>query len=819
MLRSYLTIAIRSLARHRLHTLIGVLGLALGIGTGILLLRYVQHELSFDAYHEKLDRVYRVIEATRREGEIAHNQHVPSALAAALRENVPEVEQAAHANRIWVRMKAGDRTLSGIRVAGMEREMFDVLDIPFLAGTPGALYEDPSAIAVRARLARRLFGKEDPIGKTVSVISANYGGERVIRAVVANQPRSSFRFDYIQAPPAEPRWTGPRGDTYVLLREGADRHAAEAKIEDILDRHLDPKLAARRHYELYPFSRVYLHLTSDYNVGRIYEPWGDIAQVRLFGAVAVIVLIIACINFTNLAIARSAGRAREVGLRKVTGAHRGQLAAQFLSESVLVAFVSLALGLLALRFVLPEFNAFFRRRLALDLLADPSLLLGVVAVTLLVGLAAGAYPALVLSAFQPADTLRGTFQGRIGGAWVRKGLIVLQFTASIVLIIGSAVIYAQFDFIRHSDFGYDRSDHLVHTNPYVTDKFLKTADEIRLSDRYETVKQAFLDHPDAIEATAYKQDFGLTTWGKHTVVMEGHEKGEWRLPVIEVDDDFIDVFRMEILAGRTFDEAAFPADHASAHSDSGVAFIVNEAGVKHLGLDLAAPVGTPSSPIGQPVRWKIRQGDITGSIVGVVNDFHYVPLTEPIEPIMLAFRTKNFFNLTIRVREGGLDGAVAHFEKTWNHFAPNNPFWHTFWERNLTQGYRQQRRTQALAHVAGGIAVFLACIGLFALASHAAETRQKEIAVRKALGATTSSVVLLVSREFLALVLIASTVAVPVAYPFARDWLDEFAYRMDLGPTVFAFSIVLNLAIAQLTVTYHAWRAAQTDPAAVLHKA
>jgi putative ABC transport system permease protein len=397
-------------------------------------------------------------------------------------------------------------------------------------------------------------------------------------------------------------------------------------------------------------------------------------------------------------------------------------------------------------------------------------------------------------------------------------LVVVQFAASIALIIGSCVIYLQFDFVRNKDFGFDTSDHLVHMNPYVTDKFLKTSKEIRLADRYETVKQAFLDHPDAIEATAYKQDFGLTTWGRQSLIVERHEDQTWRVPIIEVDDDFIDVLRIKVLAGRKFDGERFPTDHAAVHSDSSVAFIINEKAVTYLGWTLDAAPGTADSPIGKAVRWKIRQGDTTGSIIGVVNDFHYVPMTETIGPLVLAFRTKGFFNLTVRVREGGLDDAIAHFEKTWKHFAPNNPFWHTFWENSIDQGYRQERRTQGLAHVVAGIAIFLACIGLFGLASHAAEVRRKEISVRKVLGASVSSIIVLVSREFVLLVLLSAAIAVPLAYPFAREWLDGFAYRTDLGPQAFLVGIVLTLVISQATVTYHALRAARTDPAVVLRK-
>jgi putative ABC transport system permease protein len=318
----------------------------------------------------------RAIEVNRTETETSKTRFVPTALAPSLREEIPEIETAAHAHRTWVRMNANDKTLGGIRIAAIEPEMLDILDIEFIVGSPALIFSDPGAIAVTERTARRFFGDADPIGQTVSVTSADYGGERVIRALVKDRINTTFRFDYLQTATVRRSWTGWRGNTYILLRADADRLAVEGEIEDLLDRKLKPETAKQRNYVLYPLSRVYLHLTHDYDTGFIYEAWGDISQIRLFSAVAIIVLIISCINFTNLAIARSGNRAREVGMRKVSGATKSQLAVQFLSESVLTAFVSLGFGLIALTYVLPEFNSFFRRQIDLDLLTDPTLALG-----------------------------------------------------------------------------------------------------------------------------------------------------------------------------------------------------------------------------------------------------------------------------------------------------------------------------------------------------------------------------------------------------------------------------------------------------------
>ncbi len=814
MFRNYLTTAWRNLMRHKIHTLINILGLAIGIGTSILMLRYVQNEMSFDTWHEKLDRIYRIVVETRTSGQTQYLRFSSGPLAAALKRDLPEVEASARVWRQWVDVEANGKKLR-MNVCAADPEMFDIFDLPFAVGSRETAFTDPSSIAMTQSAARRLFGDEDPIGKTITVISGSHGGERTIAALLEDLPaNSTLKLDYVSTSVTElakvtwEQWTVSDGHrsvlTHVLLREGAEAATLEAKLPTIVKQYHAPEAAEITTYRLQPLDRVYLYTQQDYGIDR----WGDIDQVYQFGAIALLVLAVACINFTNLSIARSASRAHEVGLRKVTGAYRGQLAAQFLCESTLTSLFALGLALVALEFVLPEFNAIFRRQLELNFLGDGLLTLGVVSIAVLVGLIAGMYPAFVLASFQPTETIKGTFRGSLYGQWLHKGLVIVQFTISIGLIVGSSVIYHQFDYIRTAKLGFNM-EQMVLMPLFVMDQFLLTPNDVRLADRYITIKRVFLDHPDAIEATGYRQPLGRNAGIMRPVTPEGHEGQEWRMQVLEIDDNYIDVFGIEIVAGRKFDASAFPADSSNA-------FILNETAASVLGWAVDAPPGTTDSPIGKSFAWVDAERNIRGSVIGVVRDFHYRTLRQKIGPLAMVFRNKQFFNLGVRVRAGGMDAALAHFEKTWKQFLPDVLFRYSFWDHEFERIYRQELRVQTLTLTASGIAIFLACMGLFGLASHAAEERRKEIGVRKSLGATVTSVIALVSREFAVMVVLAAVIAIPVAYILMQGWLDNFAYRTDLGPGAFILGVALTLVVAQLTVTYHAWRAARTDPVLAL---
>ncbi len=460
-----------------------------------------------------------------------------------------------------------------------------------------------------------------------------------------------------------------------------------------------------------------------------------------------------------------------------------------------------------MKLIIADFNTFFQEQLTLDLIEDPGLAVALLGIAGVVGVVAGAYPAIFLSSFQPSETLKGSFHGGSAGHTIRKALVVAQFAISIVLLIGTGVVYQQMQYVMSKDLGYDPSQ-LVTLPIFSADQSQLAEDAPKLADRYKVVKEAFLNHPNVIEASAYRWRMGWGGGMVRSVEPEGHEGTDWRMPVQEVDEDFLDFFKIELVSGRKFDLSRFPADTSHA-------FILNETAVELLGWD-ANGTGKKAA-LGKAFKWEDKSRLRVGPVVGVVRDFHAGSLHNRIGPIAMIIRNTQFYDLALRVRAENMVETLSFLEETWERFAPaNRGFRYVFWDQQFENMYRDERRIQTLTLLAAGVAILLACMGLFGLASYATEERRQEIGVRKTLGATNRTVVTLVSREFLVMVLIAAAVATPVAWVVVRGWLDNFAYRTDLGPLVFAVSTTIALIIAQLTVIYHAYRATQTDPVLAL---
>ena len=465
MFRNYLIIALRNLNRQKSFSAINILGLAIGLGTCFLIVLYIQDELSFDSWHAKGDRIYRVIRETRSGGQSDYLPYTSGALARALEQDFPEVEKAVRVitwSSVDVRL---DEKKFEMGVCVADPELFEIFDFPFARGNLETAFPNPNAIAITESAAKRLFGDEDPIGKTITAESNHHGGERTITAVLKDvSHNSTLQFDYVStggftSPGAKyvwENWIPTDGwrpvNTYFLLREGVDLKGLSAKLPEFIDRYMGAEIARTNAYHLQPLNRIYLYSRQDYNLDWYF---GDIDRVYQFGAIAFLVLAIGCINFTNLTTAQSARRAHEVGLRKVSGAYRSQLMGQFLGESVLTALVALVLALVAVKFVLPEFNAFFFKQLELNLLSDPLLTIALIGIAVFVGLLAGVYPAFFLSAYEPTETLKGAFRAGSRGQWIRKGLVVVQFAISIILIASTGVIYRQLDFIKNKHLGFN----------------------------------------------------------------------------------------------------------------------------------------------------------------------------------------------------------------------------------------------------------------------------------------------------------------------------------------------------------------------------
>lgn len=804
MLSNYLKIAVRNLLRHKLYSLINVLGLATGMVVCALILLWVQDELNYDRFHEHAERIYRItVELTSPEG-LMEAPVAAAEMGPILRRDVPGVVAAA---RLW---RAGDNTLIGAADRQFyeddfywaDAEIFDLFTFPLLKGDPKTALTAPNSVVITEEMARKYFPDEDPMGKTIRVGDAeDYQVTGLLQEIPAN---SHLQFSFLGSSSTTRidegefmlRWTAVRYSTYLRLQEESDPVQIEAGLNEIVEENLGEMLkqvGVGFRYKLQPLTDIHLrsHLMGEIGVN------GDIAYVYAFAAIAAFVLLIACINFTNLATARSTGRAREVGVRKVAGAYRRQLIGQFLGESLLICSLALGITLALLEVALPFFNDLAGKELRLEYASNAWIPFALLGMALFAGIAAGSYPAFFLSAFEPASVLKGTGQPTVRKARFMNILVVAQFAISIGLIVGTLIITAQIDYVRSKDLGFDKEN--VVAIPLRTDEMRKG---------WEAVREDLLRNPDILDVGACSVLPGRVH-NKRSFWKKGAPQEEVLiLNTMQVDYDFVQTVGMKIVEGRSFSR--------EFGEDATGACLVNEAAVKLLGEGSAI-----GKEIGEPDTEGPDLGDFS-PILGVLKDFHFASLHTPIEPLILELvadeqgAADNFGNLVVRIRPGNLSNALASLEETWKKHAGSAPFEYAFLDEELDQLYKEEERLGKVLRTFAGLAIFIACLGLFGLASFTAEQRTKEIGIRKTLGASVTSIVVLLSREFTYLVLIANLLAWPIAYYGMTRWLEGFAYRIDLGSETFILGGIAALMIAWLTVSYQAVRAALANPVKAL---
>ena len=785
MLQHYLLVALRNFRKRHGFSLINIAGLAVGMACALLIFLSVRQDLAFDRFHTKADRIFRVVTFDRALGVSSNRVGITlPPLGPALEDQLPEVEAAARLSGQGRQLlTVGERDLYAETAFLADAGVFRVFDFPLLEGDARTALAEPATVVLTQATARRLFGDEDPLGKTVRL---NHEDDVRVTGVVADPPvTSSLQFDLLQSlvPPADEAgwrdwlagWNSISMTTYVVLRDPAAAASLEPQMNAILRAN---DVGENFTVGLQPLGDVHLASSDvlfDESVGK-----SDRGYVVGLAVVAVFVLLIACFNFMNLSTARAADRAREVGLRKTLGATRGQLVRQHLGESLVLtaaAFV-LALGLVAAG--LPLVNAALGKQLSLGLLLDPVLLALVVGVALVVGLLAGLYPALVLSGFQPAAVLRGSYKRSGGGALLRRVLVVTQFAASVVMIVGALVASRQLGYILHRDAGFDREQVL-----------LLEQNDPQLQARGPALEDALRGLP-GVAGLAEASTVPGRQLGRTGVLPEGAPEDEpWIASILTIDDRFVPVMGMTMAAGRNFSRAF--------GTDTSEALLINEAAARAFGWTDA-------------VGRHVRLGGEERTVVGVVRDFQYASARHEIEPLLMLYEPDGNGLLALKVRPGGLPQTLAAVEQAWKRVNPGYPFEYTFLDQEFARQYREEANFALLARGFTGLAILIACLGLLGLAAFTAEQRRKEIGVRKVLGASVPGLVALLSRDFLALVLVAFVVAVPVAYLVMRHWLEGFAYRIPLGPGVFALAGLLAVAVALATVSAQALRAATADP-------
>jgi len=791
MLKNYLTVALRTLRRRPGYAAINITGLAVGLACCLLIGLYILDELSYDRYHEHADRIVRMGVDFVVEGEVRKSDWTQGLLAPTMEADLPEVEHAVRLTSTTQIFQIGGDLFQEERLVLADSTLFEVFTLPLRHGDAATALDAPNSLVLSTTLADTFFGTTDVVGRSVQTEAYTL----TITGVMEPMPEQSHaRFDgAISLATAEDpgwwyqNWFSVSFLTYALLHEGTDLDAFRAKLPAFLEGRAGEAMAEmgqRLVLHAEPLPNVYLRSDRGDPAMR-----GSLVSLTIFAAVALFVLLIACVNFTNLATARSVDRAREVGMRKTLGAPRATVAAQFLMEAVLMSVAAFVVALAVAQLALPAFNQLTGKTLALSGLGP---WLGAAAVlAVVVGLLAGAYPAFVLSGFEPAQVLKGRFASGREGVLLRRGLVVLQFGIAVALIAGTATVFSQLRYMQSQDLGFDVGG---EGGQLVTANF----GELDAPQR-QLLKERFLAHPAVTGATTSitAPTGGNPKAGGEIDRPEGGRR-DFSVAAYLVDTDFVDVYGMDLVAGRP--------PGAETTADSLAAYVLNETAVREAGYP------SPEAVLGRQASF----WGFDGEVVGVVRDFHTSGLQAPVEPLALVAADFYHSVLTLRVNTTDLPATLADLDATWAEIVPARPFDYTFLDEAFGAQYEAERRFGRLFGALAGLAIALACLGLFGLAAHAAAQRTKEIGIRKVLGASVPSLVGLLTRDVVALVAVAFVVATPVAYLAMNRWLDGFAYRVDLGLGVFVIAGALALLIALATVSVQAVRAATMDPVRAL---
>lgn len=781
MFKNYLKIALRNFFKQKVYSAINIFGLSLGLACCILIMLYIQDELSYDRFHENADQIYRVVVEFRDKDVPDHFAHTPAPLAPAMLQEFPEILNAVRFSTWWSHelIAYQDKQFWEDGLIMADPSIFDVFTFPLARGDAKTALDDPSSIVITESAARKYFGSQNPMGKVLKIVDGRVRDFKITGILKDIPSHSQLQFDFLISfanQRGNIEWGQWNYTTYIQLPPDYPPSVLEDKFPRLVGKYAGEEAKAKNIFHLQPLTRIHLHsnLREDLATNR------DLSHLYIFSGIGLLILMLACINFVNLVTARSVVREKEVGLRKVVGANRFQLLVQFLGEAVLLTLIAFLFSLLLVELLLPVFNELTGKEMPLRLQGDLPFLATLVTLMFFVGILSGLYPAWTISRSQPMSFFRKGFGEKASGhSFLRKTLVVVQFTVSIAFLSSTAIIHRQMTYIKSRNLGYDK-EHLVVLPIFYRD----------VHPRYELLKSEILRNPRIVNAaaTSYlpsKQSFCQNTW------WEGLPEGDDEMMHwLSVDQDFIETFGLEVKAGRDF-SSLFPADRSKA-------YILNEAAVKWIGWD---------NPVGKQFEILDR-----GTVIGVVNDFHFQSLHHQIMPLALHIYPDALRYLLVRIQARDISKSLEFLKRKWEELFPSRHFEYSFYDKDFDRIYRSESHLMKTFNSISILAILIACMGLFGLASFATVRRTKEIGIRKVLGASVSGIFLLMVKEFAKWVLVANIIAVPLAYFAMSKWLQNFAYRAGIGFWIFFLVAVLVFVIALLTIIFQAIKAATANP-------
>jgi putative ABC transport system permease protein len=797
MIKNYIKVAFRNLIKQKFYSVINILGLAVGITCSLLIGLYIYDELSYDTFHDKSDRIFRVgLNASMAGSEFSAVISSAPFLQGSMNE-FPEIENGVRLYKLINEVtRYEDKVFNEKKVFFADSTFFQVFDFNLLKGSKEKALKEPNSVVISQSTAIKYFGSNDPIGKVLTI--GDYNSNYTVSGVIQDCPTNShFHYDILLSMSTlkdaqNQMWVNNNYYTYLLLNDKNAAPALESKLRSLVEKYVGPQVEQfmgmnlkafeesgnKFGYFLQPMEDIHLYSKQEAEI----EPNGSMEYVYILFAVGIFIILLACINFMNLATARSANRAKEVGVRKTLGSMKSNLIGQFLTESIMYCFLAALFSILLIDAILPYFNSLAGKSLTSSLVFSPVVLLVLLLFVIIVGVFAGSYPAFYLTSFNPIEVLKGKVKSGLKSSGLRSSLVVFQFTISIILIICTILVYNQLSYIKGKNLGYEKENTIVISNAG------------RLEGNFEAFKNSLSALPEVISYTSASHMPSSEYGYNNTVFKVPGSQQDHLISYLYVDYDYFKTLNIDFKEGRSFSRD-FPSDS--------LAVILNEAAVKYLGF---------SEGLGNEIGFAGRSDKFEPlKIIGVTNDFHYESLTKAIKPLAFVLIPKSYL-IAIKLTPGNLRERVQLIESKWKELAPGEPFEYTFLDEKFQALYNAEQRLSQVFTLFTILAIFIACLGLLGLAAYTAEQKTKEIGVRKVMGASSFDVVFMLSKEFTRLVIISFVIAIPVAYYAMDQWLQNFAYKVEIGVGAFIIAGISTIVVAWLTVSFQSAKAARVNP-------